>query len=152
MKIRVADPKSAAALTGGCTFETEVGWWTYSDQPRPEIGKTLNGERDAIYIPTLQKNGEPVSEADIVRFKSRAKGLGFTELTGAAGVWILSTTGEAQVEHIWIAWVKKISEEVRAIMPKLAEEIKFATNQDCVAWENGGKIQFTAESAEGGEK
>lgn len=144
MKIRVADPKTAAALTGGCTFETEVGWWTYSDRPRLEIGKQFDGERDAMYIPTLQKTGEPVSEADIVRFKTRAKELGFTELTGAAGMWILSTTGEAQVEHVWIAWVKKISEEVRAIMPKLAEEIKNATNQDCVAWENGGKIEFTA--------
>jgi len=144
MKIRVADPKTAATLTGGCTFETEVGWWTYADQLQPEIGKSFDGERDALYIPTLQKNGEPVSEADIVHFKARARELGFTELTGAAGMWILSETGEAQVEHVWIAWAKKISKEVRAIMPALAEEIKNVTNQDSVAWENGGELNFTA--------
>lgn len=146
MKIRVTNPKEAAVTTGGCTFEVEVGWWTYTDQPDEHkgLGKLFAGERDALYIPTLQKTGEPVAEADIVSFKERAAKLGFTEISGASGMWILSETGEAQVEHIWICWAKSVGEKVRAKMSELAQEIKQATNQDCVAWENSGKLQFTA--------
>lgn len=146
MKIRVTNPKEAAATTGGCTFEVEVGWWTCSNQPEVHsgLGKLFDGERDALYIPTLQKTGEPVDEADIIRFKERAKELGFTELSAASGMWILSETNEAQVEYIWICWTRKVSDKVRAEMSALAEEIKQVTNQDCVAWENGGQLNFTA--------
>ncbi len=145
MKIRVSDPKVAAATVGGCTFEPEVGWWTFSTEPAHQaLGSQFDGERDALYIPTLQKTGEPVVEADIIRFKELAKSLGFTEVSAASGMWILSETGEAQVEHIWICWALKVAVHVRSGMRNLAEEIKKATNQDCVAWEAGGQLHFTA--------
>ncbi len=145
MKIRVRDPKEAAAITGGCTFEPAIGWWTYTDQPEEHgrLGRLFEGERDALYIPTLQKNGQPVAEEAIARFKVRAKELGFGEISGASGMWILSDTGEAQVEYIWICWASQVSDETRSQMAALAEEIKAATNQDCVAWENGGQLFFT---------
>lgn len=144
MKIRVINPMEAVATTGGCTFEVEVGWWTYINQPTKGLGKPFKGERDALYIPILQKNGQPIVQAEIDNFKGRALKLGFTELSPASGMWILSTTGEVQVEHIWICWTESVGEKVRAEMPKLAQEIKQVTNQDCVAWESSGQLHFTA--------
>lgn len=145
MKIRVSDPKLAASMTGGCTLEVNIGWWTYvpDDESRPvSDGKVFEDNRDALYIPTLQKDGNPVSEEAIAKLKANAQELGFTETSSASGMWILSETSEAQVEFIWILWSSKISEEIRQQLPELAKKIKINTNQDCVAYEVGGKLNF----------
>lgn len=146
MKIRVSDPKEAAGMTGGCTLEVSIGWWTYV--PDGELspmsdGKVFEDHRDALYIPTLQKDGNPVSEEAIAELKAKARELGFSETSSASGMWILSETGEAQVEFIWILWSNTVSGEVRSQLPDLAENIKQYTNQDCVAYEVDGSLQFT---------
>lgn len=146
MKIRVADPKKAAGMTGGCTLEVEIGWWTYADEAddsAKELGVVFEDNRYAFYLPTLQKNGEPVSEEAINELKAKANELGFNKISSASGMWIFSETGEAQVEFIWIMWTKEITDEVKQQIPDLAQEIKVLTNQDCVAWENAGSLHFT---------
>ncbi len=143
MKTRVSDPKVAALAAGGCTFEPEIGWWTYTTDPAlaEVLGKPFEGCRDAIYIPTIQKSGDPV-DADVVEvIKRRARQLGLHHLACAQGMWILSETGEAQVEVVWIAWASSC--ERRNQLSALAQFIKTATNQDCVAWEVAGELNFT---------
>ena len=141
MKFRVSNPVVAAAKTGGCTFEPEIGWWTCSTEPVE--GKKFEGVRDALYIPTLQKTGSRVSEATIEQIKKQAREMGFEHLSCARGMWVLSETGEPQVEVIWIAWAKQVSEAVRQQLAALANYIKQACNQDCVAWEQAGELNFT---------
>jgi hypothetical protein len=144
MKYLVHSPIEAAARTGGCTFEPGVGWWTFSSSPAPELGDVIEGTRDALYIPTLEKSGAPVASDKIEGIKARAQGLGFNRLACARGMWVLSETGEAQVEVIWIAWCDQVAETIRGLLPSLAREIRELTNQDCVAWEEGGELRFAA--------
>jgi hypothetical protein len=151
MKTRVNDPLVAAATTGGCSFEPAIGWWTYTTDPAQakELGHQFEDGRDALYIPTIQKNGVPVDTEVIEKIKARARQLGLNNFACARGMWILSTTGEAQVEVIWIAWATSC--ELRDLLPALAKEIRSATNQDCVAWEEGGTLKFTGSEQPVGE-
>lgn len=145
MKYGADSPLDAALQAGGCTMEPEIGWWTFSTEPMNGIGDELAkkiGTRDALYIPTLQKNGLPVDTEQIRNLKTHAKSLGFLNETPASGMWVLSETGEVQIEYIWILWVSEISKEVRQELPALAEQIKNLTNQDSVAYELGGKLNF----------
>lgn len=145
MKYQANTPEGAALATGGCTMEPELGWWTYSIEPMTGVGDELAekiGVRDALYIPTLQKNGLPVDPEQIRKLKNHAKSLGFSNETPASGMWVLSETGEVQIEYIWILWTEKIGDEVRKDLGQLAEEIKELTNQDSVAYELGGKLNF----------
>ena len=49
-------PHEVARLSGGVTFEPETGWWTQSDDSKVhQLGEAFADERDAAYIPTLQK-------------------------------------------------------------------------------------------------
>jgi hypothetical protein len=144
MKTRVVSPLDAAVKTGGCTFEPEIGWWTYTPESTGSVeGKKFAGVRDALYIPTLQKAGHRVAESEIESLKATARSLGFTNLACARGMWILSETGEPQVEVIWIAWANRVAETVREQLAALANHIKVACNQDCVAWEQAGDLKFT---------
>jgi len=145
MKYSVYAPLEAALRAGGCTLEPEVGWWTYSAEEIPEIGEIFEGnegKRDALYIPTLQKTGEPVATEHVQRLRKQAKSLGFSNETPASGMWILSETGEVQIEYIWILWGKGIASKVRKNLAGLAEEIKTTTNQDAVAYELNGQLNF----------
>ncbi len=145
MKYETFDPQGAALKAGGCTMEPEIGWWTFSPEPISGIGSELAdgvGVRDALYIPTLQKNGLPVDLEQIFQLKKNAKSLGFSNETPASGMWVLSETGEVQIEYVWILWVSEVSKEVRQEIPLLAEEIKNLTNQDSVAYELGGILNF----------
>ena len=145
MKYGANSPLDAALQAGGCTMEPEIGWWTFSPEPISGIGDELAkkvGVRDALYIPTLQKNGLPVDTEQIRKLKTHAKALGFSNETAASGMWVLSETGEVQIEYIWILWMEKVSKEVRQQLPSLAGEIKNLTNQDSVAYELGGELNF----------
>ncbi len=148
MKIRVFDPMRAADMMGGCTIEPHIGWWTYAPDEKvheaAELGVVFDDRRCALYIPTLQKNGEPVPEEAIETLKAKAKELGFVNVSPASGMWILSETGEAQIEYIWIMWTESVSEEVRAQLPELAKWICQYTNQDCVAYELDGHMMFVS--------
>ena len=137
-------PHEVARLSGGVTFEPETGWWTQSDNSEVhQLGEAFADNRDAAYIPTLQKTGTPVSKEVVVEAKRRAIELGLDRITCASGLWILSETGEPQAETIWIAY-GHLSD--RSGLKSLASYIRQEANQDCVAWEEGGKLQFTAGS------
>lgn len=142
MKYLADDPLGAALTAGGCTLEPESGWWTFSTAPLSGIGENFHEVRDALYIPTLQKTGDPVAVEQIKALKDQARKLGFVNETAASGMWVLSESGEVQIEYIWILWTKKVSEAVRKSLPELAEKIKILTNQDSVAYELGGELQF----------
>ncbi|MSU56209.1 MAG: hypothetical protein EXS51_02790 [Candidatus Taylorbacteria bacterium] len=135
-------PHEVAKISGGVTFEPEIGWWTQSeDLSVHQSGVAFEDERDAAYIPTLQKTGTPVSKEVVTEAKRRAVELGLDHITCASGMWILSETGEPQVETIWIAH-GRLSD--RSGLKKLASYIRQEANQDCVAWEEGGKLNFAA--------
>lgn len=142
MKYQVKNPLEAALRAGGCTLEPEIGWWTYSADEIPELGEKFESGRDALYIPTLQKSGEPVDHELVQRLREQAKGLGFTNESPASGMWVLSETGEVQIEYIWILWRTETPKKVRKNLAGLAEEIKIKTNQDAVAYELGGHLKF----------
>jgi len=142
MKYLVVDPLQAALAAGGCTLEPENGWWTFLSTPLDGIGSETEEVRDALYIPTLQKTGEPVAAEQIKGLKAQARELGFINETAASGMWVLSESGEVQIEYVWIFWAQKVSEAVRQSLPELAEKIKKLTNQDSVAYELGGKLNF----------
>jgi len=142
MKYLAKAPLEAALRAGGCTLEPEIGWWTYSTEELSEIGEKFKGGRDALYIPTLQKTGEPVATEHVQRLREHAKSLGFSNETPASGMWVLSETGEVQIEYIWILWGIGIASKVRKNLASLAEEIKILTNQDAVAYELGGRLNF----------
>lgn len=147
MKTKVFDPFAAVRESGGCTFEPELGWWTQvsSSEQAEKLGVPFAGQRDAIYIPTLQKSGEPVSEETVANLKVRAEKLGLTNITRAAGMWVLSETGEVQSETIWIAYGDRASSHKH--LASLAADIQHDANQDCVAYENGGQLHFTEATA-----
>lgn len=147
MKTKVFDPFAAVRESGGCTFEPETGWWTQVQTPEvaERLGVPFAGQRDAIYIPTLQKNGAPVSKETITELKKCAGELGLTHTTSAAGMWVLSTTGEVQSETIWIAYGDRTNSEDG--LASLAAHIRESANQDCVAYERRGELNFTSTSA-----
>jgi len=142
MKYNAISPLEAALAVGGCTLEPEEGWWTFSADPILGIGEEKKGGRDALYIPTLQKNGVPVATEHVQKLRAHARELGFVNETPASGMWVLSENGEVQIEYIWILWAEKIGEEVRENLGQLAEEVKEMTNQDSVAYELGGELHF----------
>lgn len=145
MKIYLSNPFMAVAAMGGATFEPGTGWWSQaSEKSHQQFGMPFRSERDAIYIPTLQKNGHPVAEGVVVSLKTQASALGLTSITQAAGMWVLSETGEVQTETIWIAYsATQIAAEKRPALRALAETTKILANQDEVAREEGGRILFT---------
>ncbi|MFA5644327.1 MAG: hypothetical protein WC928_02250 [Patescibacteria group bacterium] len=146
MKILLNNPFVAVEAMGGATFEPGLGWWSQaSEKDHQQLGNPFCSERDAIYIPTLQKNGQPVAEEVVHSLKTQASALGLTSLTQAAGMWVLSETGEVQTETIWIAFSSiPIVAEKRPALRALAETTKILANQDEVAREENGRLLFTA--------
>lgn len=140
MKILCNNPFEAVKATGGATFEPGIGWWTQAETKDDSVGRSFEDLRDAIYIPTLQKTGEPVATATIELLKTQARKIGLHTLTIAAGMWILSTTGEVQSETIWIAYGEQVDGQSQ--LAELASAIKTQANQDAVAWEQGGVLNF----------
>lgn len=144
MKIETYNPNPFATVKvcGGSTFEPTVGWWAQvGEESQIHLGIPFASKRDAIYIPTIQKNGEAVDEGMVTYLKSRAVELGLTTLTQASGMWVLSATGEVQTETVWIAYADhSVKSEALA---ELAQTIKNAANQDAVAWEENGELKFT---------
>lgn len=131
---------------GGATFEPATGWWSQASENNHQVlGSPFRSQRDAIYIPTLQKNGHPVAEQVVNSLKIQAVALGLTSITQAAGMWVLSDTGEVQTETIWIAYSAiPIEASKRPALRMLAETTKILANQDEVAREESGRLFFTA--------
>ncbi len=155
------DPIAVARMFGGVTFEIpprdsasnlsghdKIGWWTYSN------GSSLARSRDprhAVYIPTIQKDGIPVSSSLINELKAEAAALGLSNLSQACGVWILGDDpsipehlrGTAQSETIWIAWGSPHSTVSAAQLEALAAKVRDRAVQDCVAYEISGHLGFS---------
>lgn len=146
MKIALSAPFDAVRHMGGATFEPGTGWWSQaSEKSQQQYGNPFRSERDAIYIPTLQKTGHPVDEAVVSSLKIQAAALGLTSITQAAGMWVLSETSEVQTETIWIAYsATPITQDKRPALKALAETTKILANQDEVAREESGCLYFTA--------
>lgn len=157
MKVRVLDPVTAAKETGGCTYEPWgcgengiVGWWTYTTNPEiaHRIGQVFNGTRDAIFLPTIQKNGDVVSREIVEQLKVRARLLGLKEVSQASGMWVLGNDesiphelrGTVQSETIWIFWSQNQID--CAALAQLAEEMVTLCNQDSIAYEIAGELNF----------
>lgn len=147
MKLHPRNPFSAVAETGGATFEPSLGWWSQAgDESHLRHGSAFVSHRDALYIPTIQKSGEPVDAGIVDYLKGRAHELGLDRLTQAAGIWVLSKTGEVQAETVWIAYAGNGETAPSVCREKLAElavVVKNAANQDAVAWEEDGELKFT---------
>ena len=143
IKTQVFDPFVAVRETGGCTFEPHLGWWTQceSASQAKKLGRPFVGKRDAIYIPTLQKDGYPVASEIVENFKKEARELGLNKTSRASGMWVLSETNEVQAETIWVLFAEQSVN--RTQLKKLAVKIKRVANQDCVAREENGRLQFT---------
>jgi hypothetical protein len=103
------DPIAAARAFGGVTFEipsrdallgdcedVRVGWWTYAAGSRAAVTADA---RFAVFIPTIQKDGNPVPRETIQALKREAVELGLTGLSQASGVWILGSD-ESIPEHL----------------------------------------------------
>jgi hypothetical protein len=145
MKVLLNCPYGSVKDTGGATFEPGTGWWSQASKVEHQhIGTPFCSERDAIYVPTLQKNGHPVAEEMVIGLKAQASALGLTSVTQAAGMWVLSETGEVQAETIWICYnTDPIPASQRPALKTLAHAIQVLANQDCVAWEEHGHLRFT---------
>lgn len=62
MKQQVTDPVAAARRVGGATWEPEAGWWVQTTGPPIPGAVALAGDqRDAIYIPSRDREGRIVS-------------------------------------------------------------------------------------------
>ncbi len=135
----------AVTAMGGATFEPATNWWSQaSEASHQKFGNPFRSVRDAIYIPTLQKNGQPVAEEVVSSLKIQAAALGLTSITQAAGMWVLSETNEVQAETIWICYSQDpVAAEKRPALKALASTIKVLANQDDVAWEELGRLNFT---------
>ncbi len=147
MKTQVFDPFATVRETGGCTFESHLGWWTQCESAlqASELGRPFVGKRDAIYIPTLQKDGHPVASETIESLKKEARELGLDKTTRASGMRVLSETNEVQAETIWVLFAEQSVD--KAQLKNLAVKIECVAVQDCVAREEDGHLQFTSRTA-----
>ena len=141
MRYLVTNPEKSLGLTGGCTFEANIGWWTYSNKIIPQFSEVVGFNRDALYLPTLTKTGEQISSQKIESMKKLALAHGFNNFIDAEGVWI-SDANEIQKEKVWIAWTEFVSAKTRKLLPAIAKLIKLIANQYCVAWEDQGQLKL----------
>jgi|GEM_PF-2465724 len=144
MKVKVDDPFEATAKYGGCTGEYPIAWWSSTNsgiESNNGQGQPFEDLRNALYIPTLQKDGQPVPKEVIDGFIADAKNLGLNCVNIAMGMWELTGSGRVQIEKIWIASDLALSADKDAIRC-LAINIKSRVNQDGVTYEIGGTLYF----------
>lgn len=120
--------------------EEGVGVWLSTDNPTLIAGMTvITTHRDAIHLPSVEKNGLPLAPGLVAEFVRRAKAIGLTDLRPARGYWTLSETGELQAEEVLIACSDRPVGHAHLL--ELARFILAAGNQDAVAWEEGGQVR-----------
>lgn len=72
--------------------------------------------------------------------RRKAAEAGFRRWIRARGLWLLSGSGEIQMEEIWIGCAEQLCESIREQLPTLAMFVKNIANQDAVAWETRGEL------------
>ena len=120
--------------------EETIGPWLSTTQPELlDTGPVLMSSRDAIHIPSLEKNGAAIDPVTIHRFRVKAAKIGLDHIRRATGYWTLSTSGELQSEKVLIAYS---DQGVKYdLLRDLASEIIRHTNQDAVAIEVSGRVE-----------
>ncbi|MFC1787728.1 hypothetical protein ACFLZY_00715 [Patescibacteria group bacterium] len=73
--------------------------------------------------------------------KTRAIKTGLHNWVHARGLWLLES-GVVQIESVLIGWADRLNHEQRRQLPKLAELVKHLANQEAVAWEVEGVLNF----------
>lgn len=139
---RILFPSIAAAQERTPFFidEEGVGVWLSTDDPALLDGiAVIHTSRDALHLPSVEKNGRPLAPGLIAEFISRAKAIGLTDLRPARGYWTLSETGELQAEEVLIACSNRPVGHTQLL--ELAHFILAVGNQDAVAWEEAGQVR-----------
>jgi hypothetical protein len=139
----LADAQSATSFF---ISEDGVGIWLGTDEESVLAGgQTVVIRRDALYVPTLTRTGQPVPS--IVRAKAleRAERLGLRERHAAIGYWTLSETGELQEESVDIVLSREPVD--RAALEHLAVWLLEAAEQDAVAYEVSGRVEHVRRDA-----
>jgi len=143
---RVVFRSVAEALQASPFFieEEGVGIWLSTDDERLLAkGKLVKSARNAIHIPSLEKNGRQIQAEVIADFCRQAEMLGLNKISRATGYWTLSETGVLQAERVIIAYTeKRVSVEK---LRRLASEIIRVANQEAVAIEISGQIEHWRE-------
>jgi hypothetical protein len=144
VKCVLSDPLAQVGRVGGATF-VDGRWYSFTRDARTAeaFGNIIEESGDAVFIPTLQKDGAPVPPAIIEDLKMEAKTrLGLTEIRSGLGIWILSETGEPQLEYVWIASSETSQRSDPTALRAFAQRVQVLTNQDSVAIEVGGQLEF----------
>ena len=148
-------PHTGSAKGGGVGGRSDVspllgGWVTFT--PDAEIGQSLgvaiHNRRDAIYLPTIQKDDKPVDLDTVNQLRAAAIKCRLSEQQPCSGAWILSAdcgarSGQAQVEFIW-RFAGDPGEVRPTELEKLAVRIAHNCNQDRVAFEVDGVLNFAS--------
>jgi len=139
---RVVFSSVAEALAASPFFidEQGVGAWLSTDDERLLAkGKVILSTRNAIHIPSLEKNGRQIPTALVETLSQQAQSLGLDKIHTATGYWTLSETGEMQTEQVLIAFTEKGIDPEKLRL--LATKIVHTANQDAVAIEVSGCVE-----------
>lgn len=139
---RVVFESVVEALEASPFFIDEQGigaWLSTDDQRLLEKGKVILSTRNAIHIPSLEKNGRQIPAVLIETLSQQAQSIGLDKTHTATGYWTLSETGERQTEQVLIAFTEEAVDPEK--LRRLAAEIVRAANQDAVAIEVSGRVE-----------
>ena len=126
--------------------EQGIGAWLSTDNERLLAkGKVILSTRNAIHIPSLEKNGRQISAALIETLSQQALDIGLDNIHTATGYWTLSETGELQTEQVLIAFTEEAIDPEK--LRQLAAAIVYTANQDAVAIEVSGRVEQRRKSA-----
>ena len=132
----------ADALQATPFFIDEEGigpWLSTSDKNLLARGKIAMSTRDAVHIPSLEKNGDQIRTEVINMLCRQAESIGLTEIGVATGYWTLTETGKLQSEPVLITYSN--CGLAPGKLRLLASEIARVANQDAIAIEISGKVE-----------
>lgn len=117
-----------------------MGIWLSTDRgDLPVSLRRVTVARDAIHLPSVDKDGAPIAASLAEAFLAEARATGLVHLHQARGYWTLSGTGELQAESVRIAFNPAPVD--RAALAKLAASVLERGNQDAVAYEIDGTVR-----------
>lgn len=120
-----------------------MGIWLFSDRDDlPASLPRVTTTRDAIHLPSVDKNGTLLSEELVNDFLAGAWAIGLVQVHRARGYWTLSETGELQDEDVRIAFSAMPVDP--AALRALADKVLLRGNQDAVAFEIAGQVLITS--------
>ncbi len=119
--------------------EVGLGIWLYTADPALLAqGRVISVVREAIHLPSVAQNGQPIAPALQAEFIRRAQAIGLRQLSQATGYWTLAATGELQTEAVIIAHSPTPVDPNDLL--ELAEFIRHEGQQEAIAWEQRGVV------------